>query len=66
MSLDNLWAVISTRTFIFAVKLRDEEAPAPWVVADRNTIDSSVSDEIKKLTCHRVPRPPLYGTVYYI
>ena len=29
-----------------AVKLRDEEAPASWVVAEGNTIGSSVSDEL--------------------
>ena len=39
---------LSTRTFTSSVKMRDEEAPAPWVVADGNTIGSSVSDEIKK------------------
>ena len=39
---------LSTRTFISAVKMRDEEAPAPWIVADGNTIGSSVSDEMKK------------------
>ena len=39
---------LSKRTFISAVKMRDEEAPAPWVVADGNTIGSSVSDEMKK------------------
>ena len=39
---------LSTCTFISAVKMRDEEAPAPWVVADGNTIGSSVSDEIQK------------------
>ena len=39
---------LSTRTFIPAVKMRDEETPAPWVVADGNTIGSSVSDEMKK------------------
>ena len=37
---------LSARTFTSAVKLRDEEAPAPWVVADGNTIGSSVSDEL--------------------
>ena len=39
---------LSTRTFIYAVKMHDGEAPAPWVVADGNTIGSSVSDEMKK------------------
>ncbi len=39
---------LSTRTSISAVKMRDEQAPAPWVVADGNTIGSSVSDEMKK------------------
>ena len=39
---------LSTLTFISAVKMRDEEAPVPWVAADGNTIDSSVSDEMKK------------------
>ena len=29
---------LSARTFTSAVKLRDEEAPALWVVADGNTI----------------------------
>ena len=57
---------LSTRPFVSAVKQCDEETPATWVVADRNTIGSSVSDEMKKLTCYRVPRPPLYGTVYYL
>ena len=37
---------LSARTFTSAVKLRDEEAPTPWVVADGNTISSSVSDEL--------------------
>ena len=37
-----------TRTFISAVKMSDEEAPAHWIVADGNTIGSSVSDEMKK------------------
>ena len=37
---------LSARTFTSAVKLREEEAPAPWVVADGNTIGSSVSDEL--------------------
>ena len=37
---------LSARTFTSAVKLRDEEALAPWVVADGNTIGSSVSDEL--------------------
>ena len=46
MSLSDL--SLSTRTFISAVKMRDEEAPAPWIVADGNTIGSSVSDEMKK------------------
>ena len=39
---------LSTPTFISAVKLRNEEAPAPWVVAAGNTIGSSVSNEMKK------------------
>ena len=41
---------LSTRPFISAVKLRDEETPATWIVADRNTIGSfvHVSDEMKK------------------
>ena len=39
---------LSTRTFISGVKMRDEEASAPWIVADGNTIGSSVSDEMKK------------------
>ena len=57
---------LSTRTLISAVNLRDEEALAPGVVADGNTIGSSVFDEIKNVTCYTVPRPPLYGTVHYI
>ena len=55
---------LSTRTFISAVKMRDQKPPAPWVVAEGNTIGNSVSDEMKiYVTCYRVPRPPLYGTV---
>ena len=37
---------LSGSTFTAAVKLRDEEAPAPWLVADGNTIGSSMSDEL--------------------
>ena len=37
---------LSGRTFTSAVELCDKEAPAPWVVADGNTIGSSVSDEL--------------------
>ena len=48
---------LSTRTFISAVKLRDEEAPAPWVVVDGNTIGSSVSDEMKKCDLY-IEYPP--------
>ena len=53
---------LSTRTFISAVKMRDQKAPAPWVVADGNTIGSFVFDEMEKCDLLRVPRPPLYGT----
>ena len=38
---------LSARTFFTsAVKLRDKEVPAPWVVADGNTIGSSVFDKL--------------------
>ena len=37
---------LSARTFTSAVKLRDEEGQAPWVVADGNTIGSFVSDKL--------------------
>ena len=37
---------LSACTFKSAVKLCDEEAPAHWIVADGNTIGSSVSDEL--------------------
>ena len=52
-----------TRTFISAVKMRDEKAPAPWVVADGNTIGSSVSDEMKKCDLLQSTTPTLvrYG-----
>ena len=50
---------LSTSTFTSAVKMRDEKAPAPWVVADGNTIGSSVSDEMKKCDLLQSATPTL-------
>ena len=46
VTLDDLWAVIVGAYVHICSQAADEEAAAPWVVADGNTIGSSVSDEL--------------------